>query len=674
MFWGDWTEQRREMVAAILNAARYGGDQAIAAPRGEGKTSIVQCVTIYCVMHGILSFPLIAAATGPNAEQILANIKYQLERNQALADDYPEICDPILALDGTAQRGATQTANGKRTFLKWAQDYIVLPTVRVPDHWDPRLRPGQLSLGSGAVITTRGLDSAIRGVLVGTKRPDLVIIDDPETRDSARSGVQTDLRARTIEADLAGLGGPGKRLARVMLTTTMSSYSLSATYIDRARKPSWKGRRMQFIVAWPDRKDLWDRYIEQRQTNQNTGDDTARGANRFYLDHRAEMDAGAVTGNPSRYITDPAPDGTPLENSSLQHAYNIIADRGLEHFLTEYQNDPPAEVDAQQLYLTTYHIRANCRTGHERGVVPDDTIALTCGADVNLNGLHVVTIAWSDAAAGSIIDFSFVPFATEGRPAAACEKIVLDGLQTWWDGIRTHPWGQLDDREGTGWVPDLTLIDSGWKDKQWGTEPVYILAAQAGFRGILPCKGRSPWQQRNASQTVVPLPECNLSYANGIWLADLDADAWKLKVHHGFLQPFGTVGSLALFTPPRDEAGREKWQRHQNYAGHILSEEWQKQPNGSYRWVPEGSRPGHLRSQKANHYLDATAYAIAARTIWGLWTIRPKQGPPTKPARKPPQSRPRHAVRQFVDSNPLKNGDWLESGRFVPVPLFQQTR
>ena len=195
VFWGDWTDQRREMVAAILNAARYGGDQAIAAPRGEGKTSIVQCVTIYCVMHGILSFPLIAAATGPNAEQILANIKYQLERNQALADDYPEICDPILALDGTAQRGATQTANGKRTFLKWAQDYIVLPTVRVPDHWDPRLRPGQPSLGSGAVITTRGLDSAIRGVLVGTKRPDLVIIDDPETRDSARSGVQTDLRA-----------------------------------------------------------------------------------------------------------------------------------------------------------------------------------------------------------------------------------------------------------------------------------------------------------------------------------------------------------------------------------------------------------------------------------------------------------------------------------------------
>lgn len=54
--------------------------------------------------------------------------------------------------------------------------------------------------------------------------------------------------------------------------------------------------------------------------------------------------------------------------------------------------------------------------------------------------------------------------------------------------------------------------------------------------------------------------------------------------------------------------------------------------------VPSRRASGHLRSQKANHYLDATAYAIAARTIWGLWTIRPKQAQPAKPVRKPPPS------------------------------------
>jgi hypothetical protein len=41
------------------------------------------------------------------------------------------------------------------------------------------------------------------------------------------------------------------------------------------------------------------------------------------------------------------------------------------------------------------------------------------------------------------------------------------------------------------------------------------------------------------------------------------------------------------------------------------------------------SRGGRLRSRKANHYLDATA--VAARTIRGLLTVRPKQGPPTNP-------------------------------------------
>ena len=115
-----------------------------------------------------------------------------------------------------------------------------------------------------------------------------------------------------------------------------------------------------------------------------------------------------------------------------------------------------------------------------------------------------------------------------------------------------------------------------------------------------------------------------------MWVADLDVDALKLSVHHGFLQPFGSVGTLALFTPPRDAAGREQFKRHQNYAGHIMSEEWQKQPNGAHRWVPEGSRPGHLRGQKANHYFDATVYAVAARTLWGVHTIEARPQTITK--------------------------------------------
>ena len=35
----EFTPNRREMVSAIIRAAREGGDQAIAGPRADGKTT-----------------------------------------------------------------------------------------------------------------------------------------------------------------------------------------------------------------------------------------------------------------------------------------------------------------------------------------------------------------------------------------------------------------------------------------------------------------------------------------------------------------------------------------------------------------------------------------------------------------------------------------------------------
>jgi hypothetical protein len=186
-----------------------------------------------------------------------------------------------------------------------------------------------------------------------------------------------------------------------------------------------------------------------------------------------------------------------------------------------------------------------------------------------------------------------------------------------------------------------------------GTEPVYILARQAGFRGILPCKGRSPWQQRNASQTVVPLPECNLSYANGIWLADLDADAWKLKVRTA---PQPLAPSAARPVTPRDDAGREMAAASE-HAGHILSEEWQKQPNGAYP-VPGGSRQ--------------VLHAPGATTSTRPPTPSPPDlGPGTSARHDRQENRPQVETetrrQEFLDSV-IENEDWL-NGRSVPVPF-----
>ena len=41
-----------EMIQAIEDATVHAGDQAIAAPRGEGKSTIAECVTIYNILKG----------------------------------------------------------------------------------------------------------------------------------------------------------------------------------------------------------------------------------------------------------------------------------------------------------------------------------------------------------------------------------------------------------------------------------------------------------------------------------------------------------------------------------------------------------------------------------------------------------------------------------------------
>jgi len=239
-----------------------------------------------------------------------------------------------------------------------------------------------------------------------------------------------------------------------------------------------------------------------------------------------------------------------------------------------------------------------------------------------------------------VVDFDYEKFeGMDGLPMAACERLVYSGLQAWWARQSENPY-EIAGSNDT-WAPDLTFIDSGWKDPKWGCQPVYLLAAEHRCRGILPCKGISNWRpKRPVANQVWAYPEANVVTLTGdkstgdvgTILAELHADALKLRVHHGLLQPYGSTGSLGLYTPPRDEGGREKWDRHQNFAHHILAEEWQKQPNGVYQWVAAGTRAGgRRRAPGANHWLDSLYYAVAARNLWGVSTIHAAAAP--KPGR-----------------------------------------
>ena len=109
-----------------------------------------------------------------------------------LAEDFPEVSFPIGQLDGIANRCAGQLYHGERTRITWTNNEIVLPTIAG-------------SKASGIVVRVAGITGRVRGMKYKrpdgrSVRPSLVIIDDPQTNESAGSLEQTRKRIRVLAA------------------------------------------------------------------------------------------------------------------------------------------------------------------------------------------------------------------------------------------------------------------------------------------------------------------------------------------------------------------------------------------------------------------------------------------------------------------------------------------
>ncbi|KKL65940.1 hypothetical protein LCGC14_2149960 [marine sediment metagenome] len=567
---------------------------------------------IFCLLTGLVRFPLIAAATGPDAQRILDHLKGHLERNELLAADFPEVCYPIRALEGAPQRAGSQTVGGKRTYLKWAQDYIILPTVKG-------------SKASGSAIMTRGLDAAIRGIRVGALRPDLVIIDDPETRESVRSEQQTATRELTIEEDLAGLGGGDKKLARVMLTTLMRRVSLSATYTDRQEKPSWKGRRFKLLDKFPHRTDLWEEYQALRAENFVSGDEHARGAHAFYLANRKAMDAGAVIVNVGRFNGSLLEDGTQAEASALQRCYNIIADRGLEHFLTEYQNDPPEESGPIDSGITAGRIQRQV-SGYPHRVIPPGCTVLTMAIDVGKYALHWVVKAWRPDCTGFVIDYAVQDVhgttrGTDDENTRATDRAIIKALYTLREQMLANPYRAVDDKV----TPiDKTLVDAGYR-----TQAVYHFCREAGI-AFQPAKGMGkssgcvePYFRAPVRITTDKRPGDGWFLSrqpSRVWMVGMDTDRWKGWEHDRWLTPPTDPGSCLLFGERGlgDRLSQDQ-KDHFVFAKHLTAEV-EREEN-----VPKKGmvRSWHVKpGRNANHYFDASYMADVAANMCGISLMR----------------------------------------------------
>lgn len=267
-------------------AAARGTRDAVAAPRGEAKTTIagvafIVWLAVYLKRH----FPMIGMDAFEQSAETLVAIKAELEANPRLRMDFPD-----------------ETGSGR----VWRENVIVTR--------------------NDVKVEAVGAGKRIRGRRHGPHRPDFFLLDDIENDENVTSKPWRDKRERWVLRTVIPLGGADDSLSVLAIGTVLHIDSVLARLL---ANPLWTTRRFKAVLRWPDRMDLWDRWEEILRNTPGTPEQKEAAAHAYYQRHRQAMEAGSEVSWPAM---------RPLESLMLRRARD-----GHGAFDAELQNDPGAE-------------------------------------------------------------------------------------------------------------------------------------------------------------------------------------------------------------------------------------------------------------------------------------------------------------------------------------------
>ncbi len=609
----EWSPDHLRVIAKIEEAVLRGGLFALAMPRGSGKSSLAEAACLWAMLYGHRAFVVLVGATESASVEMLDSIKTELEVNERLAADFPEACHPIAALEGIANRCAGQLYRGERTRITWTADEIVLPTI-----------PGAPS--SGVIVRVAGITGRIRGMKYKhpsgrTLRPSLVIVDDPQTSESAGSIEQTRKRIRVLEGDILGLAGPGRKISGIMPCTIIRPGDMADQILDRSRHPEWNGEKAKMVYAFPKNTSLWERYADLRADGLREEGSFAR-ATEFYRANREAMDEGAKVGWEARRNYD--------ELSAIQHAMNLkLQDEAA--FWSEYQNEPLPEDLGGEEQLTADMVFAKLN-GRTLGTVPSSCTHLTMFVDIQLKLLFYVVCAWGDDFSGCVIDYGAWPeqrrrffSLSDASPTiqmkirnAGFEGALYGALKKLTEAKLAHEYMRDD---GASMRIERCLIDANWGDS---TEVVYQFCREASFANVItPGHGRyigagtKPMSEYKKAQGDVVGHNWRIPSVTGrraVRHVIYDTNYWKSFIQSRIQTPMGDHGSLTFW-------GRDP-ERHMLLSEHLTAE-YKVRTEGRGRTVDEWKlRPG----ANDNHWFDCLVGTAVAASMCGC-ALKEAAGP-----------------------------------------------
>jgi len=604
VFYLPWSPDHDKVIEKIERAVLNGGLFAVAMPRGSGKTVLMQMACLWSALIGATPFVCLIAASAERAKDLLENIKVWFETNPLIEADFPEVCYPIKALERITNRQKGQKYQGEPTRIDWASDRIVLPTI-----------PG--SKASGVVISSSGMKgSDIRGQNYARAdgqvvRPALVMVDDPQTTESAWSPSQSQRREAILAGDVLGMAGPGKKIAGLMACTVIRPDDMADRLLDRDKHPEWQGERTKMVYSFPSSEKLWARYAELRADSlRNDGDGSEATA--FYRENQEAMDAGAVVAWPQRFNED--------EISAVQHAMNLKL-RDEAAFFAEYQNEPIVETEGEEM-LSAEEIAAKTN-GYARGSLPIGCNHLTMFIDVQQKALFWMLCGFEDDFSGYVLDYGTWPdqkrpyftlndmrfTLARAKPGAGLEGQIFHGLDQLTGDMLPRVYRRED---GADMRIDRCMIDANWGQS---TDVVYQFCRQSEHASVLlPSHGKyvgassipfSEYKRKRGDRIGHHWRIPNTTGRRQVRHVLVDTNYWKSFVHARLAVAMGDPGCLSLF-------GREA-EKHRLLADHLTAEfriKTMARERIVDEWKLRATRPD-------NHWFDCLVGCAVAASIQG---------------------------------------------------------
>lgn len=179
---------------------------AFIAPRNGGKSTwLFTLLPMWGAAHGHIRFAAAFADSAGQAEVHLQTFKTELDTNEALASDFPELCKPLVG-------------NRKNSAISQSRDLIIQ--------------------ANGFAFAAKGADSKSHGLKIGKQRPDLLLFDDIEPGEANYSENEALKRKGTVLNDIF----PMNIRARVVFagTTTMPNSIIDQMRMVDERLREWR--------------------------------------------------------------------------------------------------------------------------------------------------------------------------------------------------------------------------------------------------------------------------------------------------------------------------------------------------------------------------------------------------------------------------------------------------